>query len=69
MTQMMQMKLMLTIGLMTRILRKLGIERLIERFCRVLGDGIAHFCCQSVLGSDDNRRAKDDISRVAILVL
>jgi len=40
----------LTIGLTTRILRKLGIEMLIERFCRVLSDGIARSCCQSVLG-------------------
>jgi hypothetical protein len=72
MTQITQMKLMLTIRLITLIigliLKKLGIEMLIERFYRVLSGGIVHSCYRSVLSSVDSRRVEDDILRVVILV-
>jgi hypothetical protein len=57
------------IKLEIEVLVKRLIKRLIESFfCSILGGRIVHSCCRSILGSVDNRKVKDDISRVAILV-
>jgi hypothetical protein len=51
----------LLIGL-KRILKKLGIEMLIEScFCKVLGGGIVHSCYRSVLDSVDSWRVGEGI--------
>ena len=65
------MKLMIELKERGRVIglkRIIGIERLIERFCRALSAEIVRFCYRSVLGSVDSRRVEDDTLRVAVVV-